>query len=310
MSTLKLAIKKILLFEPFRRWIRFESKLQPRILMYHRISDNPFQSSVTSKEFETQLVALKRNFKIVPLQSALSSPKRSGRPQLVLTFDDGYQDFYTVVWPLLKKHNLAATLFITTGFISGEQWLWPDKIRYILESSKLQNFDQNQLIENWHSLADELLALHPRKRDLLIDDLAKSHQVELPSLPTDEYAALTWDQLKQMQDAGLDIQCHTHRHPILAQLSEEELEDDLSKSLIQIKTQLGKEAWALAYPNGRLCDISETAVTVARSLGIRSGLLARNYDIDDALYMGRIPATRCTTELLWRVLRNETHPQP
>jgi peptidoglycan/xylan/chitin deacetylase (PgdA/CDA1 family) len=46
-----------------------------------------------------------------------------GRP-VVLTFDDGFADFYTAALSILKSHNFVATLFVTTGFIGHtSHWL-------------------------------------------------------------------------------------------------------------------------------------------------------------------------------------------
>lgn len=310
MLLIKRAIKKLLLLEPFRQWIRFDSKYQPRILMYHRLNQKEDGQGITPQQFEEHLIFLKYYFKILTLEASLLRHKRSGRPSLALTFDDGYSDFYHFAWPLLKKHQVPATLFVTTKFIAGEQWLWPDKLRFILNSAEknksLSTATKTQL--HWSKIADELLTLTPKQQNFFLDKLAEEHKINVPALPTEEFSPLTWQQLKTMQDEGLDIQCHTHSHPILALLNEDELEEELSTSLKLIKENLGKEAWALAYPNGRLEDVSPIVMTIARSLGLHLGLLARNYDIDDSLSVGRIASTANTTELIWRTLRNQTHP--
>ena len=51
--------------------------------------------------------------------SGVDGSRRSGStyPPTALTFDDGYVDFYTRVYPLLLSVNVPATLFVTTGFV-------------------------------------------------------------------------------------------------------------------------------------------------------------------------------------------------
>jgi peptidoglycan/xylan/chitin deacetylase (PgdA/CDA1 family) len=47
---------------------------------------------------------------------------------VVVTFDDGYADFFTNALPVLKRYNFVATLYITTAFVGGtSSWLWREK---------------------------------------------------------------------------------------------------------------------------------------------------------------------------------------
>ncbi len=55
---------------------------------------------------------------------------------VVITVDDGYLDFYEIAFPALREAGLPATLFLTTRFVDGDIWLWPDQVRYILEHSE------------------------------------------------------------------------------------------------------------------------------------------------------------------------------
>jgi len=45
---------------------------------------------------------------------------------VLLTVDDGYQDFYNLAFPILKKYEVPATVFFTTDFIDKRIWLWHD----------------------------------------------------------------------------------------------------------------------------------------------------------------------------------------
>lgn len=60
----------------------------------------------------------------------------------------------------------------------------------------------------------------------------------------------TWDQLREMRDAGMAIESHTHTHPFLSELSEQQLRDELARSRDEIAHQLGAGPTMLALPGG------------------------------------------------------------
>jgi peptidoglycan/xylan/chitin deacetylase (PgdA/CDA1 family) len=106
---------------------RFNSRIP--ILMYHSICDelggrHPYYETNTSpRVFEQQMRYLHENgYSPLSLDGAidwLQSP-RSGQKPVVITFDDGYRDFYTAAYPVLGKYGLTATMFVVSGFI-GDQ---------------------------------------------------------------------------------------------------------------------------------------------------------------------------------------------
>jgi peptidoglycan/xylan/chitin deacetylase (PgdA/CDA1 family) len=106
------------------------------ILMYHSISQsaNPKfkQLAVLSASFAEQMAYLYQHFytpiNVTQLVRMLSIEK-SALPErpVVLTFDDGFADFFTHALPTLEKFNFTATLYITTGYIgSTSRWLRPE----------------------------------------------------------------------------------------------------------------------------------------------------------------------------------------
>src|SRR3989344_3122644 len=78
------------------------------ILMYHSIAENGVFFTVKPSEFERQMKYLSKNKKI---------PRKT----VVLTFDDGYLDNYENAFPVLKKYNFPATIFVATGFVGGKK---------------------------------------------------------------------------------------------------------------------------------------------------------------------------------------------
>ncbi len=98
------------------------------ILMYHSIASDPGPTSIPVDLFRQHMEALvESGANVVPLvalaawqRGELSLPERT----VVITFDDGFQDFADAAFPFLQQHRLAATVFLPTGCLGGsESWV-------------------------------------------------------------------------------------------------------------------------------------------------------------------------------------------
>lgn len=96
--------------------------------MYHGIRDgisdvHPYYETNTSPSlFARQLQYLRDNgYKVVDLDAAIRSMESgiNSQKSVVITFDDGYRDFYVNAHPALRKFGFTATVFLPTGFISN-----------------------------------------------------------------------------------------------------------------------------------------------------------------------------------------------
>lgn len=97
------------------------------ILMYHRINDHDSNGLTTpTRTFDHMIRELKKRFSIVAL-AELVRDVRLDRPLgncVAITFDDGYRDNLLCAAPILQKHGVPATFFITSGYI-GTQRIFP-----------------------------------------------------------------------------------------------------------------------------------------------------------------------------------------
>src|SRR5437867_770420 len=98
-------------------------------LLYHRVGGprfDPFLLDVSPARFDAQMAALHGGYAVLPLdefeakRSAGALPPRA----VTVTFDDGYADNLTTAAPLLERHGVPATLFVTTGLVGATREFW------------------------------------------------------------------------------------------------------------------------------------------------------------------------------------------
>jgi peptidoglycan/xylan/chitin deacetylase (PgdA/CDA1 family) len=80
----------------------------------------------------------------------------------------------------------------------------------------------------------------------------------------EELVPMTWDELRLLEAAGWEIASHTHTHPRLVTIGDEELREELAGSKARIEEALGKPCRSLAYPFG---EVDERVVEAARGAG-------------------------------------------
>jgi len=94
------------------------------ILLYHSVNAkyDPVINPITPELFEAHLRYLKAHHRVLPLRTvveALENGRTLPANAVSITFDDGYADNYDVVFPLLKKYRIPATIFVVSGFVDG-----------------------------------------------------------------------------------------------------------------------------------------------------------------------------------------------
>ena len=103
-------------------------------LMYHSIDSEKNKGGIFIDEFEEHIkwIKNKKTFKMEELKGLdYTLPPNS----ILITFDDGYKNNYTLAFPILKKYNMKATIFLNTKFIEkDETYLNWDEIREMYKS--------------------------------------------------------------------------------------------------------------------------------------------------------------------------------
>ncbi len=112
--------------EPLQKEICFAAQnSRVPILMYHDLIEERIKGSLwydcTVKEFTEAMDAIEKDGRTVisldDLYDHLTTGKKVPEKSVVLTFDDNYQSFYDLAWPILQQHKYSAAMFVHTGFV-------------------------------------------------------------------------------------------------------------------------------------------------------------------------------------------------
>jgi peptidoglycan/xylan/chitin deacetylase (PgdA/CDA1 family) len=250
------------------------------VLTYHRVNDDhdPFFPGVPTAVFEQQIRYISRAYPVLTLEDAYERARRGALPSgaLCITFDDGYRDTLTHAAPVLARHGVPATLFVTTGFIGGAEVPWFDRLALAFketradaattawgEAFRLGNRTErlaalSRTIAHFKRLPDDHMR---REVDTLLAALGVTDQRCFKDL------MLSWDDVQALAGLGFSIGAHTVNHPILSRVSAERAWTEIIGSRTMIHAAYGCTPTAFAYPNGTTDDYTETVKHMVREAG-------------------------------------------
>ena len=134
--------------------LKYNNNESVPVLMYHSIGIAKLNPYVVSRErFEMDMQYLKKNgFTTIStdeLYNFITKHKPVPKKSVLITFDDGYEDNYTNAFPILKKLDFKATIFVITGSV--------DKGKQYLSSAQLKEMQKNGIdIESHTNLHQKL----------------------------------------------------------------------------------------------------------------------------------------------------------
>ncbi len=294
-------------FDAYRiiREQQFQSKVL--VLTYHRISDIKrapwILRAVNPHDFERQILYLRKSFNVLPIDNVVKCI-REGEPlsprTVIITFDDGYKDNYLNAYPILKKHNVPATINLITDNIDSGNSFWWDKISYAIWNTSLNFIDLGELgVYNLHSTRNRVIAINGVRSKLtqktsleiatVIEHILKISHVDILK-DLEEGTVLSWSDVTEMKTSGITFGAHSLTHSNLTQMSLEEAYHEINKSKKDIETNIGQNVTVFCYPNGKF---SQDTVRLVQEAGFQCGLTLIPQMIDpnpNVFQLGRVPA--------------------
>lgn len=187
-------------------------KIKIPILLYHYIGENPNPNdfvrdklSTSAYVFEKQLNYLAKNdytpISLDIFYKSLSNPNILPKKPIILTFDDGYIDFYYNAYPILKKYNFKAVVFVPTALIGRPAYLTWDMIKLMDKTGNI-TFASHGV---WHK---DLTALPKSKVSYELSKSKKELENQLGdnvSYLAYPYGAVNYQVVQAAKDAGYKL---------------------------------------------------------------------------------------------------------
>jgi peptidoglycan/xylan/chitin deacetylase (PgdA/CDA1 family) len=226
------------------------------ILCYHRITDRPFVVSarcVSPKELDEQLHFFRRSYDVWPLAAVpeyVKGERALRRDTLVLTFDDGYLDDHQQAGPLLGRHGLRATFFVSTGPALDGRPYWMDRLGSVAADATSASARVQALKQAGEDDREKILA-----------ELGAAPDVRVGP------PVMGPEQIADLAAAGHEIGAHGVSHPVLARLPAGRCREEVSQSVEGLRG-LGLPVRAFAYPFGGRGEVGERAPAAVAESGL------------------------------------------
>ena len=296
LTMIKLFIRRLLAallfysgFNALYRWII--RRRHAVILMYHRVLDDADKHGsyiqpgmyVTTDTFEMQMRYLKKRYRVTSLTELIATLKNqrgNSKNTCVITFDDGWHDTYIHAFPILKKYDLPASVFLVSEYVDTDRLFWPDRLSHLLTRYLAQPQTTksmicsaleragilNMLIDAEQSQAEKIDMIIEKMKDF---EAAERETVLLEleerlqaSLADKSYRQmLSWNEIKEMARSRISFGSHGKSHAILTKIPKAEAAREIVESQATINKHLTTPCSAFCYPNG---DYNEEIKEIVR----------------------------------------------
>ena len=263
---------------------------QALILMYHRIAESnldPWRLCVSPPVFDRQLEWLRQNCRVVPLRQLAAELRigKSAKRTVAITFDDGYADNLINGAPLLAKHGLPATFFLTTATLGSKREFWWDELERLLlqpqalpavlhvgangqsrafqpgpGAAKPWDPRSSRGVHPWDAAPDTRLEFYYTVWSFLrpLEQVARQgalaqirQQLGAVEQLRETHRTLDIAEVRRLAAcAGVDIGAHSVTHAAFSDRSAEQQRWELQQSKRELEDLIGRPVYGFAYPYG------------------------------------------------------------
>lgn len=277
------------------------------VVMYHYVRDlknsrYPEIKGLDLALFKQQIEYLQKYYSFVGMQDvidAIYSGKKLPDNAIMLSFDDGYIDHYTNVFPILANKGIPAFFAMPGKILNEGKVLDVNKIHFILASAPIDQVKKELYVKlaecrsmgfdikldeelygeyavaNRFDSADTIFvkrilqnAIDEKARNIIVDHLFKEFVTDNEAAFVSELY-MNMDQIKTMKKYNMYFGLHGYEHYWFDKLTETEYKQDIDRALEVFEGVIDRNSWVFCYPYGAT---QESLLQYCKSINCVAGL--------------------------------------
>lgn len=329
----------ILYYSGLIKSVRNKGKRYAKILAFHSVSqsDNyfvkgPSEIWISDSLLIKHLSYLRKHYHIISLKELVESLNKGAIPErsVVITFDDGFSDNYYFAYPILKKKQMPATIFLTTEAIDNRKPIWLQKLNYLVNKFGIDKVsDRMKGLSDYlqfngsvthansgnsaHKQFETFLAYNvtKKRREEILIRLFSEFDIAMENVFSKDKVFLSWEEIKKMQANGICFGNHGESHTPFSTLSKDDQKTEVLNSKNIIEHHLEQSFLPFAYPFGQKRDFTNVTTRLIDEAG-HSCILTAMPTLNHAdtshrelgrIVVGNVPVYRLAYELEKSVIK-------
>ena len=319
--------------------VRDKGRKHPKILVFHSVSDieNNFVRGtedvwILVSLFKEHLAYIRKYYNIISLQALIESLKEGKVPErsAIITFDDGFSDNYHFAYPILKKHKIPATIFLTTEAIDNRKPIWIQKVNYLINEfgiekvvNRMRGLSNFPKFEPFMKQANSGNSLQKQFEHVLAYNVAKDireqtltrlfgeFDISMENIFSKNKIFLSWTEINKLKADGICFGNHGESHTPFSALSYDDQKAEIYNSKRIIEQRINQDFLPFAYPFGQKRDFTSITKRFIDEAGhdciltAMPTLINSNTSLEELgrIVIGNIPVYRLAFELEKTVLK-------
>jgi len=302
-------------------WRKFaERRSMTVVIYYHRVvatsedNKNLFadEEGITADVFKSHLQFMLKHFEPV-LPSEISRYQGIPGLRFAVTFDDGYEDNYSVAAPILKSMGIPGGFFVVNDFVGSDRLFWWEQLSNMFRESKASFINIGKIEPDWvsQSLCQPTLSLRsfnekyraqtqiaaamrhtpPQNITTHLSNLAYALDVACPNTGR-LFPMMNWDQVRELAEQGFDIGGHTASHMNLGFAGSGDLSTEVVEATQKLTEKLGREVKIFAYPYGTYRHYTNDVINAVKEAGCQLAFTTNTGIASEALNPYEIPRVK------------------